>query len=180
MKKLILISSLLISSFSSGADWKYASMGSHSDRAIYVDSSQYDYDYKNNTIKTWFKTDSYEDENSKKIYTRSKKLHQFSCLDKKAKILAYVEYDKDGGVTSSAQRESKDAKYELVVPDTVGEDLWKVSCASKGGGFRYPEYQTGERLTKEEMEKIFPNGTGGAKEYTQEERNELNKRLSAQ
>ena len=179
MKKLILISGLLVSTICFGADWKYAAMGAQDDRAIYVDSSQYNYDKKNNSIKAWFKTDSYVDDNSKDTYTRSKNLFQFSCLDNKIKLLAYVNYDKKGNVISSNQLDSKEAKYSAVIPDTVGESIWKVACISKGKGFRYPKYQAGERLTKEEMEKIFPKDYV-PKKHTQEEINEMNKGFDAE
>jgi len=94
--------------------------------------------------------------------------------------LAYVNYNKNGDVVSSAQYDSKDVKYKIIIPDTIGEDLWKVACISKGGGFRYPKYQTGERLSKEEMEKIFPNGVGGGAQQGHEEMNDFNKGLSVQ
>lgn len=179
MKKLILICGLLVSSFSFGADWKYATMGTSNDRAIYVDSSQYNYDGKSNSIKVWFKTDSYVDDDSKDTYTRSKNLFQFSCIDNKLKLLAYVNYDQKGNVVSSDQLESNEVKYSTVIPDTIGESLWKVSCISKGKGFRYPKYQTGERLTKDEMEKIFPKDYV-PKKYNQEEINEMNKGFDAE
>lgn len=179
MKKLILMCSLLASSFTFGADWKYAAMGAQDDRAIYVDSSQYNYDMKNNSIKVWFKTDSYEDTNSKKTYTRSKNLFQFSCNDQKLKLLAYVNYDNKGNVVSSSQLDSKDIKYRMVIPDTIGESLWNVACISKGKGFRYPKYQTGERLTKEEMERIFPKDYV-PKTHTQVETNEMMKGFDAE
>ncbi|MFN3073190.1 surface-adhesin E family protein [Acinetobacter sp. TY2] len=179
MKKILFICGLLSPGLSFGADWKYAAIGAQDDRAIYVDSSQYNYDKKNNSIKAWFKTDSYEDDNSKKTYTRSKKLFQFSCLDNKMKLLAYVNYDKKGNVISSSQLDSKEVKYDIVIPDTVGESLWKVACISKGNGFRYPKYQAGERLTKEEMEKVLPKDYI-LKKHTQEEINEMSKNLDAE
>ncbi|WP_151838127.1 MULTISPECIES: surface-adhesin E family protein [unclassified Acinetobacter] len=179
MKKLILVFSFIASSLSYGADWKYAAIGGQNDRAIYVDSSQYNYDMKNNSIKAWFKTDSYEDDNSKNIYTRSKNFFQFSCADNKLKLLAYVNYDKKGDVVSSGQSDSKDIQYSMVIPDTIGESLWKVACISKGKGFRYPKYQTGVRLTKEEMDKIRPKDYVPQKQ-TQEEINEMMKGFDAE
>lgn len=180
MKRLILMCGLLASGFSFGADWKYAAMGAMDDRAIYVDSSQYTYDKKSNSIKAWYKTVSYREKEGKETYTKSKDLYQFSCIDNRIKLLAYVNYNKNGDVVSSAQYDSKDVKYKIIIPDTIGEDLWEVACISKGGGFRYPKYQTGERLSKEEMEKIFPNGVGGGAQQGHEEMNDFNKGLSVQ
>lgn len=179
MKKLILTCGLLTSSFGFSAEWKYATNGGQDDRAIYVDSSEYNYDKKSNSIKAWFKTDSYVDDNSKVTYTRSKNLHQFSCLDNKMRLLAYVNYDKNGNVLSSNQLDGKEVRYSTVIPDTVGESIWKVACISKGKGFRYPKYQTGERLTKDEMEKIFPKGYE-PRIHTQEETNQILKGFDAE
>lgn len=160
------------------ADWKYAAIGGKNDRAIYVDSSQYTYNKKDNTIKAWFKTDSYKELEGKETFTKSKDLYQFSCVDNKMRLLAFVNYGKDGSVISSAQREEKDAKYDLIIPDTIGEDMWRVACLTKGKGFKYPKWQTGERMSKEEMDQVLP------KDYqpnpNSSETNELIKNLSAQ
>ncbi|MCT9978372.1 hypothetical protein M2R48_08555 [Acinetobacter sp. I-MWF] len=149
MKKLFLICGLLASSFSFGADWKYAAMGAQDeyDRGIYVDSSQYNYDKKNNSIIAWFKTESYagyEGYRNKITYTRAENLYQFLCVENKMRLLTYVYYDKKGDIISSSQFDSKDVEYNTVTSNTIGESLWKVACASKGKGFRYPKYQTVE------------------------------------
>ncbi|WP_109441885.1 surface-adhesin E family protein [Acinetobacter haemolyticus] len=178
MKKIFLLCGLLTSSISFGADWKYAAIGAQNDRAIYVDSSQYIYDKKNNTVKAWFKTVSYKDLEGSETYTKSKNLYQFSCLDNKIKLLAYVNYSKDGSVISSGSQESKSVKFDFVIPDTIGESMWRVACLTKGGGFRYPKYQLGERLSKAETEKIFPKGHESEK-FTQEEIDEFYKNLTA-
>lgn len=179
MKKQILICGLLASSTSFGADWKYAAIGTQNDRAIYIDSSQYSYDKGKNSIRAWFKTDSYEDDESKNIYTSSKNFYEFSCLDNKIKLLTFVNYNKEGRVISSQQLSDKEVKYSIVIPDTIGESLWKVACISKGKGFRYPKYQTGERLTKDEVNKIFPKDYV-PKKHTQEEINEMMKGFDAE
>ncbi|MFW1903661.1 surface-adhesin E family protein [Acinetobacter baumannii] len=179
MKRIVLVSGLLASVSSFGADWKYVSIGGENDRGIYVDNSQYMYNKKTNTVKAWFKTVSYIDPDSTETYTRSKNLYQFSCSDKKAKLLGFVNYDKNATIISSDQREEKDAKYNMIIPDTIGEDLWKASCLSKGNGFRFPKVQAGERLSKAEMEKVFPKGYI-PKKISQAEIDEMSKNLSPQ
>ncbi|USA54584.1 hypothetical protein NDN13_05150 [Acinetobacter sp. C32I] len=178
MKSILFVLGAIFSGLSHGADWKFAAIGGENDRAIYVDNSQYAYDKKNNTIKAWFKTDSYKELEGNDIYTKSKDYYQFSCLDNKLRLLAFVNYGKDGNVISSAQREEKDAKYDLIIPDTTGENMWRVACLTKGKGFRFPKWQIGERLSKAEMEKILPKGYQNKSNL--EESNELMRNLSAQ
>ncbi|MEW7119950.1 surface-adhesin E family protein [Acinetobacter nosocomialis] len=179
MKKIVLTCGLLISISTFGADWKYVAMGGENDRAIYVDNSQYMYNKKNNTVKAWFKTVSYMDTEGSDTYIKSKNFYQFSCSDKKIKLLGYVNYDKNAAITSTDQRDEKEAKYNLVIPDTIGEDLWKASCLSEGNGFRLPKLQAGERLSKEEMDKAFPKGYL-PKKLSQDETEEMSKNLSPQ
>ncbi|MCM1587104.1 hypothetical protein MWF91_12325 [Acinetobacter baumannii] len=93
--------------------------------------------------------------------------------------MGFVNYDKNATIISSDQREEKDAKYNMIIPDTIGEDLWKASCLSKGNGFRFPKVQAGERLSKAEMEKVFPKGYI-PKKISQAEIDEMSKNLSPQ
>ncbi|QBM33838.1 surface-adhesin E family protein [Acinetobacter baumannii] len=179
MKRIVLVCGLLASGFAYSADWKYVSIGGENDRGIYVDNSQYMYNKKTNTVKAWFKTVSYIDPDSTETYTSSKNLYQFSCSYKKAKLLGFVNYDKNATIISSDQRDEKDAKYNMIIPDTIGEDLWKASCLSKGNGFRFPKVQAGERLSKAEMEKVFPKGYI-PKKTSQAETDEMSKNLSPQ
>lgn len=154
MKRFILIIGLLSSGFSFGADWKFAAVGANGDR-MYVDSSQYNYNKKTNTIAAWFEIVKYKNSEGDETYVDSKYLFQFSCLDKKSKLLAYVNYNTNGEVISSDSRDGKNVKFNIIIPDSVGEDLWKVACTSRGNGFRYPKYQLGERVSKQDMQSTY-------------------------
>ncbi|MRT39214.1 hypothetical protein GJV03_18815 [Acinetobacter sp. RIT698] len=149
MKSLLLIFCLLVSSFCFGVDWKYVSLGAldEYDKGIYVDSSQYNYDKKKNSIKAWFKTESYdgyEGFRNNITYTRSKNLYEFLCVENKMRLLTYEYYDSKGNIYASNQFDSREVEYNTVTPGTLGESLWKVACISKGKGFRYHKDQTVE------------------------------------
>lgn len=149
MKKLLLICGLLASGFSFGTEWTYISTAKSGD-LFYIDTSQYKYDNKLQSIDVWVKVESKTGVNAglakilgtdpnEQLYTRSKNLVRYSCLNKTSKTLAAVNYSESGGVLSSTTRASGD--FSVIFPDSVDEILWTSSCLSKGKGYSLPEYK---------------------------------------
>ena len=136
MKKLILICGLLASGFSFGANWTYVT--SSNLESFYIDKDFYKYDVKNKTVDVWSKSEKkkiYLDE----FYTSSKSLSRYSCINKQAKTLAYINYNEEGIAIKSSTK--PEGEFSLIFPDSIGEGMWEVACRSKGKGFVFPEYR---------------------------------------
>ena len=158
MKKIILICGLLASSFSFGADWKFAAAGSDAG-GLYVDNSFYQYDHKKHIVDAWFKSESYVSEAGNEKYVKSKYLFRLSCSDKKYALVSHILYDKKGGVIESNSIPVEKLKLDYIVPDSVGESMWEVACSTKGQGFKLPKWSLGERLSKEETQRLMKGAT---------------------
>lgn len=178
MKKLILICGLLVSGFSSGADWTYAT--STGNESFWVDKSFYKYDGNAKTVDVWSKSIK-KKLYSNDFYTSSKTLYRFSCPLKKVKQLAYVEYKEDGDTLKSTTK--PEPNFNIIFPDSIGEGIWEVACKTNGKGFKFTkqqletlpadrilkreyvdlnelkqEHNQSRFLTPEEVSRIFPNG----------------------
>lgn len=132
MKKLILISSLLISSFSFGADWALVTQSEDNESSYFVDKSYYKYDAKNKMVEIWVQTKEYKSPNSMEKFVSTKALAQYDCIGKRSKALASIKYNSDGYVLSSSSQPSK--SFDIIFPDTIGESYWEAACKTKGNG----------------------------------------------
>lgn len=152
MKKLILICGLLVSSFSFGADWVYAT--SSNTESFWIDKGFYKYNTKNNTVDVWSKAIK-KKLSGDDFYTSSKSLDRYSCLDKSSKNLAYVEYREWGEVSKSSSTASK--AFSIIFPDSIAESILEASCGSKGRGFKFTKRQSETRSIMDLQEK-YVNG----------------------
>jgi hypothetical protein len=136
MKKLILITGLLASSFSFGADWVLVTQSDDSESNHYIDKSYYKYDSKNMTSQIWVQTENYKTHDSMEKYVSSKGLTLYDCAGKRYKNLASISYSPNGLVLNSFNHPAKD--FSIIFPDTVGESYWEAACKNKGKGLYLP------------------------------------------
>lgn len=136
MKKLIFISGLLVSGFSSGADWVLVTQSDDLESSHYIDKSYYKYDSKNMTSQIWVQTQDYKKYNSMEKYVSSKGLTLYDCASKRYKNLASISYRSDGFVLNTFNQPAKD--FSVIFPDTVGESYWNAACKTKGKGLYLP------------------------------------------
>lgn len=153
MKKILLGVLLAVSSSLMAADWKFAAP-SPDGGDIYVDATYYNYKGQTNIVDAWFKTDEFISPESEDMYTKSKNLWRFSCLDREAVLLSFVTYDVKQKILESYTQPEKNPKMSVIVPDSVGESIWEVACTTKGKGFKLPKWRLGKRISAEEMKKL--------------------------
>lgn len=147
MKHLIFIFSLLFSNLTFSANWSYVTASG--DQNFYIDSNFYKYDFKNQTVDVWDKTVQ-KTSSHDGYYTVAKTLTRYSCQNKTLKLLAAVSYNENGTILNSISTPQK--RTELIFPDSIGENLWEVSCLTKGKGFEFPNKS--EPVSKMEIAKI--------------------------
>lgn len=136
MKKILFIAGLFAGSFSYGANWVYVTSSS-SNQNFYIDKDFYKYNNNLKTVDVWDKTTKkklFEDG----YYTQSKTLTKYSCENKSAKTLAFVNYNESGETLKSSTK--PEGEFSLIFPDSVGETMWRVVCDSRGKGFKFPTY----------------------------------------
>lgn len=137
MKSLILIFGLLVSSLSLAANWTYVTSSGNGE-SFYIDKDFYKYDSKNGYVDVWTKSIS-KKLMSDEFYTKTKAFERYSCASKKAKTLAFIKYNENGTPLQSTTKAN--AEYSLIFPDSVGESIWYVACATKGKGFKFDAKQ---------------------------------------
>lgn len=134
MKKIILICGLLVSSYSFSANWVYVSSSKTQDK-FYIDYSFYKYDKNNNTVDLWFKV---EEINKGIYYTEQKTLVKHYCGSNRTKELSSVYYYPSGGIKNTFES-NYNTQSSIVFPDTPGEKLINVACATPGKGLDFKE-----------------------------------------
>lgn len=133
----------------SAADWFYVTTGANED--FYIDRSYYKYNSQDKTVDVWTRTDKESSANKGERRTTSKTLTRYSCSNKSSRQLADASYLEDGSVLR--QTSTPQSKFDMIFPDTVGENIWEVSCKTQGKGFKFPDYRP-KLLTKDEIESL--------------------------
>lgn len=148
MKKLILISSMLISSFSFGADWVFITESTNVDQDYYVDVSSYSYSKTTDKARFWYKRNVF---NGLKEYADTKSLVEYDCREKTERYLAQSTYNFDGHVLTSIDSPSTP---KFIIPDTVGDALWEAACKTKGSVYdaKQPNFVNLERIKKTQLD----------------------------
>lgn len=149
MRKLILISSILASSFSFGADWVYVGSSDSGDK-FYVDFDYYDYDKKINTVKSWYRVDKYL---NGRYYIEQKTLAEHYCRSSRSKTLSAVHYHPNGSVGKTFEADYL-TQSTRVFPETTGEYLYKVACDTPGKGLDFKDKPIDEMDNFNEYERV--------------------------
>lgn len=126
MKKIVLISSLLASSFGFGADWVFVAESQNYDNDYYVDVDSFNYNKQSNKARVWYKRNVFSGLNE---YTDTKTFVEYDCINRTEKYLSQSTYNIDGFALTNVNTSSKQID---IIPDTVGSSLWEVACKNKG------------------------------------------------
>lgn len=92
--------------------------------------------YKNLTkawIRIQYATPQETDTNPTKLYISEKQLQYFDCKQKLMGMTAFTSYgvgEASGTVIESVEGSIENRRLKDVVPDTVGETIFKVACSS--------------------------------------------------
>lgn len=152
MKKLLLISGLLVSGFSFAADWVLVTQSNNSDTNHFIDRDYYKYNLKTRNVEVWELTKNYIGSGMEQ-YTSSKTLTLYDCVGKRQKTLGSVEYNSSGYALRSSSQPAK--SFNIIFPDTVGESYWEAACKTKGKGLYLPLQRGFINLKRLEDNNIF-------------------------
>ena len=122
---------LLASGIASAAEWKVIYVDE--ERVIHIDTSSISTSW-GGIKKAWFTTHFFNDQLTpdKKPFNRSTVLWYFKCSKNQLAIRNSVQKYrsmKDNKVVSSFKYEPTDADYSDVVPESIGEDMFKAACS---------------------------------------------------
>ena len=131
--RLLIITTVLFFSFSAtaqAAEWLEISSDT------YIDKSSYKYNPETKTARMWTKMLKSKQRNMKNINGKKvqfKVRHdEFDCVGKQLKVLSGVSYDSQSNVLDSYDNPYKDYPtsilWSTIVPESIGEDLYKVAC----------------------------------------------------
>jgi hypothetical protein len=84
---------------------------------------------ENGRVQAWIKAD--HSKNRTVSYRSEMFLQSFICSSRKARLLAYTEYDSYGKIVGSRSFSDSvysDVGYSPVTPDTVGETFMTIAC----------------------------------------------------
>jgi hypothetical protein len=60
-----------------------------------------------------------------------KTLEEYDCKEEKSRRLQLIFYPESMGGGLAVSNNSEHGKWEAIIPDTVGEFMWKIACGKK-------------------------------------------------
>lgn len=128
---VIMIPLLFLSSGPAYAEWvQIVTSNDHEGYTTYIDSDTLR--RKGNLVKIWilhdFKAAQVERPHS---YISVKRLNEYDCADERIHNLAYLKYSGPMGTREVVDSYMGPSNWAPVVPDTVGEVLWKAACGKQ-------------------------------------------------
>ena len=138
MKYMIIISFIICflstNKVYSQESWIVAAKSIDSKGTYYINSTYIS--NENQIIKIWIKSIIQKDlwvtkgksKIKKKVYTENRLLYEFDCENHKTMLLYDVKYNSSGDVISAYNPEEYEKKWEISIPDTIGEILLNKVC----------------------------------------------------
>ena len=126
----LLITLLLLSSGASYAEWVAIGGNDQIGMTTYVNPGTMR--RKGDLVKMWqlndFETVQTVDGNS---FLSTKKQREFSCAEERTRILAATQFSDNMGNGTVVSVNSNEQKWEPIVPESIGQTLWKFACGKK-------------------------------------------------
>lgn len=131
MTRLLLITLLVLSSGPAYAEW--VAIDSSDVRGGFTTYADPDtVRRKGNLVKMWtlrdFKT---RQNNGGSSYLSTKALDEYDCTEEQYRKLAFYMYPGQMGASETDYMSTDPGKWTPVVPNSVGETMWKVACDKK-------------------------------------------------
>ena len=130
MKRLLLITLLVLNSGPVYAEWVLTSGNDDAGLTVYVDPDTIR--RKGNLVKMW---QLYDYKTIQTVAGDSllsiKRYNEYDCTEERTRMLAYTWFSGNMGSGQVVHSDSDEDKWKPVVPDSVAEALWKIACDKK-------------------------------------------------
>ena len=130
MKRLLLITLLVLSSSPAYAEW--VTVGGNEEAGVTVYADPGTIRRNGNLVKVWhlndFKTVQIVKGN---LYLSIKAQHQYNCTENRERILALTKFSGNMGSGKVVYKDSNKGKWRPVAPGSVSHDLGKLACSKK-------------------------------------------------
>jgi hypothetical protein len=130
MKRLIVITLLVLSSSPAYAEWVKVSDSDEAGMTVYVDPATIR--RNRNLVKMWQFYDYKTVQTVAGIgFLTVKEQWEFDCAEERRRVLALTEFSGNMGSGTVVYTNSEVGKWQPVVPSSIGQLLWKFACAKK-------------------------------------------------
>ncbi len=129
MQRLIISLMLLVTATAANAEWTL--VDSSAELVQYVDRTTVQ--RKGNFAKVWNLRDLKKSSKNYQgnYYFSQKALEEYDCVGNKIRLISLVQYGQKMGGGTVVDFQNGTSPWIPVVPQTVGETLWKIACGKK-------------------------------------------------
>ena len=125
MKFLIIFISSFLAIQTAHAEW--VKLFKNSTETYFIDDESIDLDIKNNIGKLWVKMVIDVKKPTETTVTQKRSYYEISCNDRMLKLLSSTGYNNNNQILASS--EPIFPKSMRIIPETVGNDFYKVVCS---------------------------------------------------
>jgi len=130
MKRLIVITLLVLSSSPAYAEWVKVSDSDEAGMTVYVDPATIR--RNSNLVKMWQFYDYKTVQTVAGIgFLTVKEQWEFDCAEGRRRVLALTEFSGNMGSGTVVYTNSEVGKWQPVAPSSIGQLLWKFACGKK-------------------------------------------------
>ena len=130
MKRLIVITLLVLSSSPAYAEWVKVSDSDEAGMTVYVDPATIR--RNRNLVKMWQFYDYKTVQTVAGIgFLTVKEQWEFDCAEGRRRVLALTEFSGNMGSGTEVYTNSEVGKWQPVAPSSIGQLLWKFACGKK-------------------------------------------------
>ena len=130
MKRLLLITFLLLSSGPAYAEWVKVGDSDEAGKTVYVDPTTIR--RNSNLVKMW---QFYDYKNVQTVggvrFLTAKEQWEFDCAEERSRVLALKQFSGNMGSGTVVYTNSQVGKWLPVMPGSMGQTAWKVACGKK-------------------------------------------------
>jgi len=130
MKRLIVMTLLVLSSSPAYAEWIKVSDSDEAGMTVYVDPATIR--RTRNLVKMWQFYDYKTVQTVAGIgFLTVKEQWEFDCAEERRRVLALTEFSGNMGSGTVVYTNSEVGKWQPVAPSSIGQLLWKFACGKK-------------------------------------------------
>jgi len=130
MKRLIVMTLLVLSSSPAYAEWIKVSDSDEAGMTVYVDPATIR--RTRNLVKMWQFYDYKTVQTVGGIgFLTVKEQWEFDCAEERRRVLALTEFSGNMGSGTVVYTNSEVGKWQPVAPSSIGQLLWKFACGKK-------------------------------------------------
>jgi len=130
MKRLIVMTLLVLSSSPAYAEWVKVSDSDEAGKTVYVDPATI---RRNSNLVTMWQFYDYKTVQTVGgiRFLTVKEQWEFDCAEERRRVLALTEFSGNMGSGTVVYTNSEVGKWQPVAPSSIGQLLWKFACGKK-------------------------------------------------